>query len=125
MADFDVTVHSGATLTRWTDPIGPGGEPSRVRPHPGADQLFFLGKRGTPIVLYATPFGYSPIPPDSALGGRLFSAYLTEGFGPPLFVAAAGWSSVISWTPLNAGHHIVGIRRPSGGAVLVPFDIAS
>lgn len=125
MADFTVVVAAGAELQRWTDPAGTAGQPSRLRSHPAHPQLYWLGKVGIPIVLEATPFESSPTPPDAALGGRLFAPYLTEGFGPPIFVSAAGYSSVITWTPTSPGHHVVGIRRPQSGAVLVHFDIAA
>lgn len=123
MPDFDVRVASGVELRRWSDPVGPNGEPSRVRPHPGHDQLYWLGKVARPVVIRCSVAGVEG-PLDAALGGRLFAAYLAEGFGPPLFTGAAGQSSVISWTPTSAGHHLVGIRRPDGGAYLIPFDIA-
>jgi hypothetical protein len=124
MADFDARVAAGATLKPWTDPVGPNGEPSRVRPHPGLDQLYWLGKVAVGIRILMTVGGVE-MPPDSALGGRLFSAYLAEGFGPPNLVAVAGWTSAILWTPANPGHHVIGICRPTGGAFLIPFDIAA
>jgi hypothetical protein len=123
MPDFDVRVAGGVELRRWADPVGPDGEPSRVRPHPGHDQLYYLGKLARGVLIKCAVGGVEGLP-DSALGGRLFAAYLSEGFGPGSFTAAAGFTSTILWTPTNAGHHLVGIRRPDGGAYLIPFDIA-
>jgi hypothetical protein len=122
MADFDLRVSAGVEVRRWVDPVGPDGQPSRIRPHLGHDQLYFLGRVAQPIRFLMTVAGVE-MPPDSALGGRLFTAYLPEGFGPPIFTFTAGLTSSIIWTPANPGHHVVGVRRPQGGAILVPFDI--
>jgi hypothetical protein len=122
MADFDLRVSAGVESRRWVDPVGPDGQPSRIRPHLGHDQLYFLGRVAIGIRFLMTVDAVE-MPADSTLGGRLFTAYLAEGFGPPALSAAAGWSSSILWTPANPGHHVIGIRRPQGGAILVPFDI--
>jgi hypothetical protein len=123
VADFEARVASGATQQRWVDPVGPNGEPSRLRPHPGLNQPYWLGKVGRPIQILMTVGGVA-MPPDSSLGGRLFAPFLAEGFGPPLLVSVPGWSSSVLWTPGNAGHHVIGISRSQGGTFLLPFDIA-
>lgn len=122
MADFELAIQ-GAEFRRWTDPVGPNGEPSRIRPRPGFAQLYPVVTVGQLVTLIATPFGASSGPPDTALGGRLFFPFLVEGFGPPMFVSIPGQSSIIAWTPGNAGHHLVGVRRPNGGAVLMHVDV--
>lgn len=122
MADFDVVVFSGAALRRWTDPASNAGQPSRVRSYPGRPPLYYLGKNRSLVVLKAVVGGVTA-PADGALGGRLFEPFLTEGFGPPFFSATAGFTSIVTWEPTSPGHHVVGIRRPSGGAMLVHFDI--
>jgi hypothetical protein len=122
LADFDVRVISGVTIDRWTDPASSTGKPSRVRSRPGRPQLYWKGKAGQVIVLQAVVNGFVA-PPDSGLGGRLFSPYLPEGFGPPYFAATANFSSIVRWTPTSPGHHVVGIRRTNGGAMLLHFDI--
>ncbi len=127
MADFELRVLPGAgeagpLLRRWVDPPSATGAPSRIRPRAGREQLYWWAKVGVPIVLKATVGGVEG-PLDSALGGRLFHPFLVEGFGPPLFIAAAGLTSCITWQPMNGGHHVVGVRRDQGGAYLVHFDI--
>lgn len=122
MPDFDVRVASGAVQKPWTDPVGPDGQASRLRPRGGLDQLYWLGTRGVAIKLLMSVNGVE-MPADSALGSRLFTPSLVEGFGPGMFVSVPGWSSAVLWTPLNVGHHVVGIRRNDGGAYLIPFDI--
>lgn len=122
MADFDVVVYSGAELRRWVDPPGSLGQPSRVRPHPGLEQLYHVPKLGCVVRLHVIQNGLET-PPDSSLGGLLYAPFLVEGFGPPLFTSLPDQSSIVLWTPTNAGHHVVGIRRPEHGAVLVHFDV--
>ena len=122
MAEFTVQVASGVTVERWTDPASSTGKPSRVAPHPGKPQLYYRAKQSDTIVLKAV-LGGVVAPADATLSGRLFAPFLTEGFGPPLFASPVGYSSIIAWNPVNPGHHVVGIRRPQGGAVLVHFDI--
>lgn len=122
MADFDYVVKRGVELRKWVDPPGPNGEPSRVRPHLGQEQLYRLGKVGTLIVIEAV-VALVQAPPDSSLGGRLFAAYQAEGIAPQMLVSSPGLSSSIAWTPSYPGHYVVGIRRPQGGALLLPFDI--
>lgn len=123
MADFDVRIAYGTELRRWVDPPGLTGAPSRVRPHPGLEQLYHLAKRGGTVRFHAIVDGVDA-PLDATLGGRLFAPFLTEGFGPPFFTSPPGQTSVVLWTPTNAGHHVVGIRRHEGGAVLVHVDVA-
>lgn len=127
MADFELRVvpgvtQAGPTLRKWVDPPSAGGAPSRIRPHPGREQLYWWAQLGAPIVFRASVGGVEA-PLDATLGGRLFAAWLAEGFGPGLFVHSAGLSSVITWSPTNAGHHVVGVRRPFGGGYLVHLDI--
>jgi hypothetical protein len=121
LADFDVRVISGVTVERWTDPASSTGKPSRVRSHPGRPQLYWKGKVWQVVTLQAVIGGF--VAADGSLGGRLFTPYLAEGFGPGYFEATADFSSTVRWTPTSPGHHVVGIRRPNGGAMLVHFDI--
>jgi hypothetical protein len=124
MADFEVRVVAGIELRRWVDPPGSSGQPSRVRPHPGLEQLYRRAKLGQVVQLRAVVGGVEA-PLDSTLGGRLFAPFLTEGFGPPFFSCPPGQTSIVLWTPKNPGHHVVGIRRHQGGAVLIHFDVAA
>lgn len=138
MPDFDVQVTAGATLRPWKDPVGPNGEPSRIRPHPGQPQLYWEGHANVPVTLTALvdnivdlgggSFAILPPlvgPPDIELGGRLFTPFMAEGIGPPFFSSAPGLSSVVTFTPISGGHYCIGLRRPNGGAVLVHLDIGA
>ena len=127
MADFELTIQSGAILKPWKDPVGPHGEPSRIRPYPGQPQPCWQGKVGTPIVMQALIDGAAL--PDGSLGGRLFTPFLAEGIGPALFSPAVpAWqglfSSSVQFTPFAGGHYTLGMRRPDGGAALLHLDVA-
>jgi len=123
MADFRLVITQGATLKPWTDPPSQGGKPSRIGALPGRDQRSWRGKRGVPITIMAEQYGGGAGPPDVVIGP--FYPFLAEGFGPPLFVsgASSGFSSIVTWTPTNAGHHVIGFRRDGGGAAMVHIDV--
>jgi hypothetical protein len=124
MADFDLKVALGTTLQKWVDPPGPNGEPSRLQPHPGREQLYYLGHVASLIIIHAV-VNLVEAPDDSALGGRLFYAFQAEGVVPQILTSPLGMSARVSWLPSYPGHYVIGVRRPDGGAVLVPFDIAA
>lgn len=121
MADFEVHVASGATLTPWLDP-GTGSQPSRVRPHPGLPQLYWQARVGLLVELRAKVAGVEA-PLDAALAGRLFAACMVESpWGSVSLVSPVGRSSVQRFTPVVAGHHTIRIRRHNGGVVIVHLD---
>ena len=72
-------------------------------------------------------------PMDSALAGRLFTAWCVEWPNPatpePPIIGNAGQSSLqtLYWvtdpTAVLTGHYVIGIRREGGGAVLLHLDI--
>jgi len=68
-------------------------------------------------------------PLDGALGGDLFVAAWKEwsGLYPPAIVHASGQTSVTTFVvgEEHLGHFCLAIRRPNGGAVLLPFDVES
>lgn len=127
MADFELRVVPGAgdggpMLRKWVDPAAADGRPSRIRPHPGREQLYWWMRMGSSCIVKAVVGGVEG-PADSALGGRLFYPFLAEGFGPPIFTTTAGVSSVVRFTPTNPGHHVIGLRRPQGGGYLLHLDV--
>lgn len=66
-------------------------------------------------------------PPDTALGGRLFTWGWTEyasSSQPPITFPVGGKTSVARVSRslgLQAGHHLVNVLRPDGGGFVLPF----
>lgn len=109
---------SGASLAGYT------GDLDNPKRHP---LLYWRGTVGQAIVLKAIVNGVTG-PADGTLGGNLFHASLGEwplGFGPPSVSQTGGFTSIGTFTPLHAGHHLFVFRRPSGGAVGVPIYVTT
>jgi len=122
MPDFEVTV-AGATVEQWLDPAI-AGAPSRLNPLPGRPSARLIGTVGVAISLTAVVAGVSA-PLDSALGGRLFVCSSVESPLPypvAFTIPTSGKSSVQEFTPSMAGHYLVCMRRPTGGAWFLHVD---
>lgn len=133
MPDFTARVFSGATLELWQDPARPAGTqggsdpgaPSRVNPLPDAPHRRYVATLGAPVVVRATVGGVEG-PLDSALGGRLFTAWWVEQAGPAIGpVGTASKSSEQTFTPQAEGHYTLGLERDQGGAIFLPVDVES
>ena len=122
MADFDVDV-TGVNLKPWTDPSD-GTLPSRLNPYPGQPDGRLVATVGQLVTLTAVVGGVSG-PADATLGGRLFVAGSTEQAHPwpvgwePI---TPGYTSIQTFYPQAAGHYLVYLRRPAGGAIFVHLD---
>jgi hypothetical protein len=128
MPNFDLRLAVGASLAQWHDPDPApntaGSMPSRLRPHAGQPFLRWLGKVGILIELRAIVAGVEA-PLDGVLGGNLFTGFLAEQpyGGPQGLTQPAGQTSRVRFTPLTAGHYLVGVRRTNGGAILLHLDV--
>lgn len=130
MQDFEVKVASGATIARWLDPERPAGtlglddpgRPSRLNPLPGAPHLRWSVPIDTMLELHCWVGGVDA-PPDGALGGRLFEAWVVESADPILRAIVRPQSSIVQFTNHLEGHYAIGVRRQSGGAVIFHFDV--
>jgi len=127
MPNFDVQLE-GTTVAQWTDPAWapPGDEPvrpSRLNPRHGTTHMRHTARSGDILKLRAVVSGVVS-PPDTALGGELFSVWLVQGPVEMLPTEEApGRSSLQILRPVSPGHYVIGMGRRNGGAVLVPFDI--
>ncbi len=128
MAEFDADFSDGATIALWNDPpsAGPGALPSRLNAFAEHPHLRYVAETGVPVEVTAVVGGVSA-PMDAALGGRLFSFYVIEwpleGTSPPPATSgAAAQSSVQTFTPTEAGHYTLKMKRPAGGAILLHID---
>jgi len=124
MADFDLTVASGATLQQWLDPERTSdGMPSRLNPQQGYPHKRWVGTVGQPITVNARLRAGTLAPLDAALGGLLFVAWMAEYPGAlPGIVGTTGQSSVQTFTPPAPGHYLLGMRRPQHGICLIHID---
>jgi hypothetical protein len=127
MPDFQVVVTSGAVLKPWSDPVGPAGQPSRIRPHAGQPQLYWRATVGVPLILQALSLDADTFPDDASLFGRTFVPIMAEGTGPPHFSnPTPGFSTIVRFDAISCGHYCLGIRRLlGGGAVLVHVDFGA
>lgn len=121
MPDFELEI-VGATVEQWEDPAT-NVAPSRLNPRSGKAERRWIGTVGTAITLRAVVGGYSA-PYDSQLGGRLFEAASAEAPHPysVSFSHPVNTTSLQTFTPLLAGHYLVYMRRPEGGAWFVHID---
>jgi hypothetical protein len=124
MPDFVIGQITGTVLVPWQDPATPDA-PTRLNSHAAYPPLYRrVVVPGTVVVRLAVDGVLAPL--DSALGGRLFQAFLTEWSGPfpPVVAQGAGQTSVVSLQlqAVHLGHHVVTIRRASGGAMILHFD---
>jgi hypothetical protein len=125
MADFTVVPTSGLTVADWLDPPSSSGQPSRLNASANHPNKRYVAAVGTPVVLKAVVGGVVG-PADAALGGRLFVGYVIEAPGMPTpgLASPAGFSSVLTIIPAQAGHYTVRVRRPNGGNEHIHFDAA-
>lgn len=123
MPDFEARIASGAMLAVWTDPATADG-PSRINPHPAHPPRYQRVELGSTVTVKASVAGVEG-PPDSALGGRLFTTHFAEVpiWPPPAITTPPGSTSIASFVPNHLGHHLVVLRRQDGGAVALPFFV--
>jgi hypothetical protein len=106
----------------WNDPANVAlDRASRLNPHPAAQHKYLFGSKGRVQVVAVV--GGVEGPPDSALGGRLFTAYFAERPGAdPIIYQHTARSSVLEFDAQTAGHYVLGVVRPDGGTVLLHYD---
>lgn len=129
MPDFFVSFTNGVTWHEWEDPpvqpdgSGLPGKPSRLNPKVGRNHRYARAAVGQWIEAKATVGGIEG-PPDSALGSRLFTAWLAEvPMHYPLgVIQEPGHSAIIKFKPPVAGHYTLVIRRAEGGSVILHVD---
>ena len=127
MPDFDAKYTSGIAVANWEDPEDPPaglykGAPSRLNAGP----IKHLQFRASLTVLVEVSMIVAGVlgETDANLGGRLFSAwwieepYTAQVLALPAFSNPAGQSSVQRFVPTSAGHHVFGVRRDTGGALI-------
>lgn len=132
MPDFTAEITAGAATQIWTDPPAPespltgaGGAPSRLNPDVDHPHTLRAVQSGSTVTIQATVNGVLA-PLDSVLDGRLFTVHFAEVpvWPPPAITLTPGQSSVASFAPTMAGHHLVVMRRQGGGgAVAIPFEL--
>lgn len=127
MADFTTAFTTGATSEQWLDPAETGGlmRPSRLNARVGHPHTRWTGKVGTQITVSAIVGGVTA-PLDTALGGRLFSAWFVQSPEPGPWVmpeSPVGQSSVRSFYPKYPGHYVVGFYRAAGGIEHIHMDV--
>lgn len=130
MPDFTLRPTAGVSVQIWEDPAYDpvdtpdlGEFPSRINPLPGAPHRYYRIIVGALVTIKATVGGVEG-PLDGALGGRLFTSSFGEWplpGGLPAISSPGGQSSVATFTPIKAGHHLFTMRRTDGGAVLLPL----
>jgi len=132
--DFSARFTSAnVTVVDWDDPeraagtFGPNdpGAPSRLNPSPGHPMRRpRCPDNGSTVTVKATVGGVEG-ELDANLGGRLFYAWWLEypGAAAPVFSNPGGQTSAQSFLPLDQGHHLFGIARVDGGAVLFHLDV--
>lgn len=124
MPDFSARIAYGVTLVNWEDP--PLGERASRQGFTAAARHRRWISNGGQLEIRATPDGGAEGAPDSALDGRLFSAWLIEypTPGPIPIIAAEGFSSIQRFSPHPAfpGHYALAIGRSEGGMVIFHFD---
>ena len=123
MPNFDLTIASGITPTRWDDPrIAHRGNATHVYRRVIAPTAPALAT----VVLHAVVGGVEA-PLDVDLGGALFvAARLAWAGSHPFGIAQTpGQSSEItlSFSASMLGHQELLVRRPGGGAIILSFEV--
>lgn len=147
MASFRIVPASGWSSQEWSDPeraprtlpSDPGqpyfnrldpGAPSRVNPRSGIPQRRRQCLVGQPAVLQALKFtDFVLWYDDFSLDGRTYSWWWVERPGIddpavcyPNLVSVVNESPSVTFTPLTAGHYLIGCRRPQEGIAMFHFD---
>jgi len=123
MPNFDVSVVSGVTPTRWEDARAP---------HRGANVHIYrrvvlpTAPGLASVILYCTIGGL--VPADFALGGNLFIPSRVGWSGSFPFSITQPTPSlsaliVLSFAANMAGHQELAIRRGGGGAIVLSFEV--
>lgn len=125
MPDFDVKIVSGTTSPVWED--------SKIRHRSSVPHRYYKVSAPTApalatVVLHAIVDGVEN-PPDVDLDSRpiLASRVSFSGSFPFAIVQAAGQSAEItlSFAASMLGHQELCLRRDSGGAIVISFDVES
>lgn len=119
-----LTGGSGVSVAAWSDPEGPGGEPSRINPVEGREPRHWIVAVGANIDMETVVDGVAA-PADATLE-RLFSWWVAEYPGglPAILAGQSADSSTARIVPDVAGHYVVGVTRPGGGTHFLHFDAA-
>ncbi len=114
MANFTARFTSGTVVADWFDPAA--AHPTRLNNTTGIGPKFDRASSAF-ITMKCTPAGLAEGADDSLLGGNLFTCWFAEWPGTvvPSLIQLPGLSSVITFYPAAAGHHLIVIYRPSGG----------
>jgi hypothetical protein len=122
MASFEATFTDGATIAPWNDPAS-GGVPTRLNAFGEHPHLRFTAVAGVEVEVSASIAGVVG-PLDATLGGLLFAMTFAEipVALPPAITSPAGQSSVQRFTPPEAGHYTVKLKRPQNGSVFLHID---
>lgn len=120
MPDFTAAITAGATAETYAEDNVPPWQ------NPLPDHLPVRWRATASTVAFECTVAGVVAPLDTALAGRLFTAWCVEWpSGPePHVDGTAGQSSQQTLTLLagNPGHYVIGIRREGGGAFLIHLD---
>lgn len=124
MPDFTVRIvpQANTTLVTWTD-VRCNPVPQRPHQHWRVDTAPWSDQEFRCVV------GGVDAPMDAALGGRLFSWWwlALPVYPAPLIIPAFARTSLVTISrlgpALEVGHYELVAYRPSGGAVVFPFEV--
>lgn len=122
MPNFGVEV-GGAVVEDWADPADTN-KPSRLNARVDRRNKRWVANLFQPVFVKATVQG-AVGPPDTDLGGNLFSAQIVEAphTGITAVVQTGGFSSVCRFLPMWPGHYTMGLWRQNGGGLILHFDV--
>ena len=123
MPNFSTRITSGATMQTWTD-AADADRPGRLNYDPARPHTFRHVALGATVQIRAIVDDVDG-PSDAMLGGNLFTESFAEVpiWPAPAIIPQATHTSIVLFTPLHLGHHVLVQRRANGGAVWVPFVV--
>lgn len=127
--DYSAGNRAVMEVVSWTDLTGDLAlnQIDRLRPITGYPHLYIKGtvpSSGGPYYVQVGASVDGIVEPDSALGGDLFTYTVAEYPGAlPTIVQDAGWSAVADIEVTGEGHYTIIVDRPSGGSMVLHYDI--